>query len=211
MRQFIKKYPYVLWVLYLPVYLVLFFIVEQVITIRLLGLLLQGGRLDSLLPGVCGLLCHVVPAGDRDGSVSSVEGPEGVPAVYVFRLIGLTVSLLICLVFPNGQDLRPTALGNDIFSQIMRLIYAADTNTNVLPSMHVVGTCAVIAAWYHTEVQHKWVLPAILILGLLINVSTVLVKQHSFLDIIAGVVLSAVVYVISYRLLPVPELERIHR
>ena len=40
---------------------------------------------------------------------------------------------------------------------------------------------------------------------------TVLVKQHSFLDIIAGVVLSAVVYVISYRLLPVPELERIHR
>lgn len=45
----------------------------------------------------------------------------------------------------------------------------------------------------------------------LINASTVLVKQHSFLDIIAGVVLSAVVYVISYRLLPVPELERIHR
>ncbi len=76
---------------------------------------------------------------------------------------------------------------------------------------NAVGICAVIAAWYHTEVQHKWVRPAILILGLLINVSTVLVKQHSFLDIIAGVVLSAVVYVISYRLLPVPELERIHR
>ena len=138
-----------------------------------------------------------------------------VPAFKRFMVyigLGFGGSILFCLIFPNGQDLRPTEFAqHDFFIWLVQRIYTADTNTNVLPSMHVVGICAVIAAWYHTEVQHKWVRPAILILGLLINVSTVLVKQHSFLDIIAGVVLSAVVYVISYRLLPVPELERIHR
>ncbi len=211
MRQFIKKYPYVLWVLYLPVYLVLFFIVEQVITT---DYWVSYCKVDDWIPFCPAFVVFYVmwyPLAIGTGMYLLWKDPKVFQRYMYFVSIGLTVSLLICLVFPNGQDLRPTALGNDIFSRIMRLIYAADTNTNVLPSMHVVGTCAAIAAWYHTEVQHKWVRPAILLLGLLINVSTVLVKQHSFLDIIAGVVLSAVVYVISYRLLPVPELERIHR
>ena len=51
--------------------------------------------------------------------------------------IGMTLFLVISLVFPNGQDLRPVLSGNSIFIQAVQFIYHTDTPTNVLPSIHV--------------------------------------------------------------------------
>ena len=88
---------------------------------------------------------------------------------------------------------------------MLRLIYAADTNTNVFPSMHVVGTLAAVIGIFDSRsasLGAKWGVAA---LGVLINASTVLVKQHSVLDILAGIALYALVYLAVYRL---PELYR---
>lgn len=205
MRQWIKKHPYVLWVLYLPVYLVLFFAVEKIITT---DYWVSYCWLDDWIPFIPAFVVFYTfwyPLMIGTGLYLLWKDPEAFTRYMYFTSIGLTLSLLICLVFPNGQELRPAVLGDDVFSRVIGLIYAADTNTNVLPSMHVVGTSAVMAAWYHTPVQRKWVRPAVLVLGLLINASTVLIKQHSFLDILAGLVVAAAVYVVAYRLLPVPQ------
>ena len=54
---------------------------------------------------------------------------------------GMTIFLIICSVFPNGQDLRPVVFERDnIFVDAVRMLYRTDTCTNVFPSLHVFNT-----------------------------------------------------------------------
>lgn len=116
-------------------------------------------------------------------------------------IIGLTASVIIFFIFPSGQNLRPEITGGDLASVMLRGIYAADTNTNVLPSMHVVGTlAATVAAFDTASIKRKWIKWAVCLLGVGINLSTVFVKQHSALDIFAGIALFAIVYLFVYLL-----------
>ena len=75
-----------------------------------------------------------------------------VPAFKRFMLyigLGFGGSIIFCMLFPNGQDLRPTSFAqNDFFTWLVQRIYAADTNTNVIPSMHVIGCAALTLACF---------------------------------------------------------------
>lgn len=109
---------------------------------------------------------------------------------------GCCGAILFCLVFPNGQDLRPTEFAQqDIFTWAIQRIYAADTNTNVLPSMHVLGCAALTLACFDAASLRKrhlhWVM---LPLGFLISISTVFVKQHSILDFFAAIPVCVLLY-----------------
>ena len=118
----------------------------------------------------------------------------------VLAMISMTACYVVYFLFPSGQELRPAAVeGKSLAAFILRIIYSADTNTNVFPSMHVVGTIVAMAGLWDTDSisrRMKWVW---MVAGVLIIVSTVFVKQHSALDVIAGVVLCAVVYPLVYR------------
>lgn len=114
--------------------------------------------------------------------------------------LGFGVAIAVCAVFPNGQNLRPAEFGqNDIFIWLVKAIYAADTNTNVIPSMHVIG-CAVLSfACFDSESLRRKKLPwPMAALGVLISVSTVFVKQHSVLDVLAAIPVSAAVWLAVY-------------
>lgn len=78
-----------------------------------------------------------------------------VPAFKRFMVyigLGFGGSILFCLIFPNGQDLRPTEFAqHDFFIWLVQRIYTADTNTNVLPSMHVIGCAALTLACFDSE------------------------------------------------------------
>lgn len=115
----------------------------------------------------------------------------------VYLIIGLSVSLAVCCFFPNGQELRPVDTGEGIFARLVDILYAADTNTNVLPSMHVVTTIGTVMAFWDCRKLRKLCIPAAT-LAALICASTVFIKQHSFLDVIWGAVLAAVVGVAVY-------------
>lgn len=116
-------------------------------------------------------------------------------------IIGFTACIAIFFILPSGQNLRPAALeGGDVFSAMLRGIYSVDTNTNVLPSMHVVGTMAAIAAAFKTQSLRRPARIFVLVLGVLINASTVLIKQHSALDVFAGIALYALVHPCAYLL-----------
>ena len=54
-------------------------------------------------------------------------------------------SVALWLCFPNGQELRPAAPDGILGWAVARL-YALDTNTNVFPSLHVVGALGAAAA-----------------------------------------------------------------
>lgn len=118
-----------------------------------------------------------------------------------FLIIGMTAFLVICTIFPNGLNLRPTVFPRDNFcTDLVKVLYAADTSTNVLPSIHVFNTLGVLIAVAHSDKlkSYKAVTFGIYTLGILIILSTVFLKQHSVTDVIAAVVMACVVYPIVY-------------
>lgn len=117
--------------------------------------------------------------------------------LYMYSIIiGFTVSIVFCLVFPNGQDLRPEVFPREnLLTEVVALIYAADTNTNVLPSVHAEGAIfAAMGVCMTKSIKSVPVKVTAVAVSVLICIATCFVKQHSVLDVAAAVVLCAVIY-----------------
>ena len=84
---------------------------------------------------------------------------------------------------------------DNIFTHIVSLIYGFDTNTNVCPSIHVIGSFAVLfSALNDKYLSAAKIRISFVIITLLICASTVFLKQHSIIDVVAGVALCIVCY-----------------
>lgn len=117
-------------------------------------------------------------------------------------ITGMTLFLIICTVFPNGQHLRPDTFAREnLFTDLVRMIYAKDTPTNVLPSLHVFNSVACYLAIAHNKTlqKHRFIQYGSLTLTVLIVLSTVFLKQHSIIDVISALVLVAVIYPFAYQ------------
>jgi membrane-associated phospholipid phosphatase len=117
--------------------------------------------------------------------------------------IGMTICLIIYTVWPNGHHLRVdlNSLGrSNIFITMLSGIYKVDTATNVFPSIHVFNSVGALIAIRQSEKlkKIKWLQWSVLALTVLICMSTVFLKQHSVLDVIGGLVLSLILYVVIY-------------
>ena len=118
-----------------------------------------------------------------------------------FMFTGMTVFLIISTVFPNGQDLRPVVFESDnIFVDMVRMLYRADTCTNVFPSLHVFNSLGVCVAVHESEAlkRHRGVCAGTYILAALIILATVFLKQHSVLDGIGAAFMAYVLYQLVY-------------
>ncbi len=106
----------------------------------------------------------------------------------VYLTVAYFISAVVYLTYPNGQDLRPADLHvHDLSTIILAFIYRVDTNTNVLPSLHVIGSVGAAAALCRSEsIRSGWIKAALFLLAVLVSVSTVFVKQHGILDVVAG-------------------------
>ncbi len=114
--------------------------------------------------------------------------------------LGFIPVILFDIVFPNGQDLRPLVFERqNIATWLVARIYAADTNTNVFPSMHVIGSAALYAATLHTPSLRRRKLDRVMLpLAILISISTAFVKQHSCIDILGALPYSVLVWWLVY-------------
>lgn len=119
-----------------------------------------------------------------------------------FIMITYGSALVIFAIFPTCQNLRPTEFARDNFlTRFMADFYQFDTNTNVNPSLHVVGSMAVgIAACDTPRFRTKLWKTAFLGTAILISISTVFVKQHSIVDTFCGFLMSGIAYILVYRL-----------
>lgn len=117
-----------------------------------------------------------------------------------FLSISMTISTVIFIVYPSCQNLRPEVLPRDnLLTRIVQMIYAIDTNTNVFPSEHAIGAMVVLLSSLHTKGLRSPLKTTVLtILTILICMSTVFLKQHSVLDVIAAVPVTLVAYWICY-------------
>lgn len=117
-----------------------------------------------------------------------------------FIMITYTVTTVIYIVYPTCQNLRPTEFARDNFCvDIVKALYNFDTNTNVCPSLHVIGSFAVLFTTWNCKKLRSFKFQAVLVpLTVLISVSTVFLKQHSIVDIYAALILCAVAYPFAY-------------
>ena len=110
---------------------------------------------------------------------------------------GMTIALAVYVVVPNGLDLRPYRVyGSDFFARTVRQLYATDTATNVCPSIHVFNSVTLMMAYYRSRIFdepcRRWMRPAAAVLCVSIIASTVLLKQHSCIDVVLGILLALV-------------------
>ena len=117
-----------------------------------------------------------------------------------FIMMTYSVTIILYFLFPTCQELRPSVFERDnIFTRIMADYYRFDTNTNVCPSLHVIGSLAVMFTSFHCKDFKTlgWKL-FFIITAFLISISTVFLKQHSVVDIGAALPICIAAYGICF-------------
>lgn len=206
---FPKKYPdkkdfsHLWYVLILPLYLISFFAVEAIVTDNYW---VSYMTIDDAIPF---LEWFVIPyymwypfMGLMGVYLLFTDG-NGFRKFMSFIGLSFMTAIVIFLVFPNGQDLRPEIFERDnVFTDAITGLYSIDTNTNVLPSLHVVGSLAVpFAAQNNKKLCRTWILFILYFIALLICASTVFIKQHSILDGLIAVPYAVLFYILVYKVL----------
>lgn len=121
----------------------------------------------------------------------------------MFLFLGMTVFLIVSWVYPNGQQLRPEVFPREnIFTDMVRSLYKTDTPTNILPSIHVynsIGTHIAVTKSKSLS-KKKGIVCGSFILMVLIILSTVFLKQHSMVDVITGILMAEIFYILVYKI-----------
>jgi len=115
---------------------------------------------------------------------------------------GMLSACVIYLLFPNGELLRPatSTLGTGWDYDALRWLYSQDDQNNVNPSIHVINTLAFWIALSRDRIlgSRLWFHILLALVSLLVIASTVLVKQHSILDVFGGLAMAGVWYFVLY-------------
>ena len=104
-----------------------------------------------------------------------------------YIIVTQIVAMIVYIVFPNCQNLRPAIFPRDNFlTDCVALIYSVDTNTGVCPSLHCAYSIGIASVW----LREKGVSPIwkafVVLSAALICLSTMFIKQHSAVDFFAA-------------------------
>lgn len=114
--------------------------------------------------------------------------------------LGMIAAYFIFYFFPTTVP-RPVLSGNDIFTNMVRIIYANDNPFNCLPSIHVLNTM-LVEIYITTSKGIGPILTIICnVIGILIILSTMFIKQHVFLDVLSAAILAYMLYLLVEYLL----------
>ena len=105
-----------------------------------------------------------------------------------YIIITQLTAMVIYIVFPSRQDLRPAVFPRDnLLTDLVRLLYTVDTNTGVCPSLHVAYSIGIASVWLKEKgVRRVWKVFVVFAV-ILICLSTMFIKQHSALDFFAAI------------------------
>ena len=187
-KTFVKDHPHMWWGLFLPLYLAAFFIIEKFVTGPYWVTQLPVDQLIPFCPYFIFFYMSWSPLLAVLGVYLILKDAEGFRRYIWMLALSFFSATVFCVLVPNCQELRPADLQvRDIFTWAVQLTYDLDTNTNVFPSVHVVG---VIDAWFaiwHTRGLKKrawrW---STAVYGVLVIASTMFIKQHAVIDVLAG-------------------------
>lgn len=208
-KNFIKNNKQVLYLLYLPVFLLGFVLLE---IYHAPSYIVVHCAIDDWIPfteafiipyllwfpyllgGVALLLIL---------SIRHREAKKDFSRLGFYLICGLTICLAAYVIWPSMLTLRPDPYPRDnIFIDLCRLIQGIDAPTNVCPSMHVYTSCVMLyciwgCGYIRTSFSRRTaglLRYGSLVLTFFIVLSTMFVKQHSVIDVGLGILLSLLLY-----------------
>lgn len=117
-----------------------------------------------------------------------------------YFIITQLIAMAVYIIFPTRQDMRPVEFPrNNVLTEIVRTLYAIDTNTGVCPSLHVAYSLGIASSWLKEKSASRTVKCLIMIAAVLICLSTVFIKQHSVIDFFAALPLCLIAELVAYR------------
>lgn len=112
---------------------------------------------------------------------------ENFKGLQTFIMITQGIAMVCYILWPTRQDLRPAEFPRENFlTWIMGIIYSADTNTGVCPSLHVAYSIGIASAWLKEKSAAWYVKTVVVIFVILVCLSVAFTKQHSVVDIFAA-------------------------
>ncbi|SFA78795.1 PAP2 superfamily protein [Acetitomaculum ruminis DSM 5522] len=202
LKSLAMKYKHAWLLLYYPIYLIWFFYLEKTVVWHFNIVHVE---LDDMIPfceyfivpyllwflyNACGIL------------VLFYKDVKNYNLLMYYLIIGMTVFLIVSTIYPNGHYLRPTRFEhNNIFTFLVKNLYATDTATNLFPSIHVYNSIGIHIALMKSNVTNdkKWITIPSFVLMISIILSTMFLKQHSVFDVVTGLLLAAFVYILVYK------------
>lgn len=208
LKHFLYKYKHAIIILYFPIYMIWFILLEQRDDVKFMDI---HCFIDDMIPFceyfiIPYLLWFAYVAVSLIFLFFQTKHIDDFYKCAAILVMGMTTSLIIYTFFPNAQSMRPTTFDRDnIFTKVISVLYATDTDTNVCPSIHVYNSIAIHIAIAGSNYfkDKKWLKNSSLVLCILICLSTLFLKQHSFVDLVCAVLLYAFYYILIYRPFPV--------
>ena len=117
----------------------------------------------------------------------------------IFIIVTQVAAMVIYILFPSRQDLRPTEFArNNFLTRCIGLLYSADTNTGVCPSLHVAYSIGIASVWVREKGAHVLWKGFVVVAVFLICFSTMFIKQHSAVDFFAALPVCLLAELIVY-------------
>jgi membrane-associated phospholipid phosphatase len=116
--------------------------------------------------------------------------------LYVAYLLVWITAYVSFLLFPTVAPRPVNVVGDGFAVWGLRFLYSADPPSNCFPSLHVAHSFVSALSCYRV---HRTLGVAAAFCALLVAVSTVFSKQHYILDVLAGMLLAALAYVVVLR------------
>lgn len=200
LTEFVRSNRHCWLLLYWLVYIAAFFIIEANTPTE--GYWVTDSPIDEAIPFLPSFAIFYVlwyPLFAAVGIPTLIKDPPAFKRWMYYNMLTLSVTLAFDVLFPNGQHLRPQDFEvNSLGTWIMSLVWAADTPTNVFPSMHVLGCIGDIVCVIESRVfNNRWRL-VIIFLALMCSASTVFVKQHAWIDTVGAFAFAAPAFLIVY-------------
>lgn len=155
--SFIKTHRYCLLALYFVVYIVTFFIIEEHTPTE--GYWVTDTVVDDYIPFVPGFAIFYIiwyPLFAAVGIPTMLKDEGAFRRWMYYNMFTLSATLILDVLVPNGQHLRPEDVEvTNLGTWIMSIIWAADTPTNVFPSMHVLGCLGDILCAFDSRIFTK--------------------------------------------------------
>lgn len=109
---------------------------------------------------------------------------------FISFFIGMSVCYIIYYVYPT-EITRPIIENNNIFNYLVNLIYSIDRPVNCFPSLHVLTTYFIMRYTKYKDSKKNFYYTQII--GILIILSTLFIKQHFVMDVIGAIILCEVI------------------
>ena len=104
-----------------------------------------------------------------------------------YIIITQVVAMIIYILIPNRQDLRPEVFPRENFlTDVIAFLYSFDTNTGVCPSLHCAYSIGIASVWLREKSAGIGVKVFMVVAAIVICASTMFIKQHSAVDFFAA-------------------------